>query len=366
MFFDEIAKRESCGLISSNGEHAELMGLRISSVFVVLVGSGFGVFFPILASRYSFVRMPSWVFFFCKYFGSGVIISTAFIHLLFEANENLTSECLSNAWQNYPYAFGIMLGTLFALFLAEIMSFRFVESKLAGLDNHGHSHFGDESVYVERPGEFDDEISLVTLESADPGLLAEKYPPRIIDVPDLDEKGTLDTPNDNQDKEQYFGQLVSIFVLEFGVLFHSVFVGLTLGITSTQFTTLYIVIIFHQLFEGLGLGSRIAATIWPKGKHWIPWVFAAGFTLVTPIGIAIGLGVSGTYPSDSPRALITNGVFDSISAGILIYSGLVELMAHEFLFSTEFKGAGGTKRMLWAYGCMCLGCGLMSLLGRWA
>lgn len=38
---------------------------------------------------------------FAKYFGSGVIIATAFIHLLAPAWEELTSECLSGAWEDY-------------------------------------------------------------------------------------------------------------------------------------------------------------------------------------------------------------------------------------------------------------------------
>ena len=58
--------------------------------------------------------------------------------------------------------------------------------------------------------------------------------------------------------ETYTAQLTSIFVLEFGIAFHSVFIGLTLAVSGSEFTTLYIVIVFHQTFEGLGLGSRLA------------------------------------------------------------------------------------------------------------
>ena len=38
---------------------------------------------------------------FAKYFGSGVIIATAFIHLLAPAYSELTSPCLGAAWQDY-------------------------------------------------------------------------------------------------------------------------------------------------------------------------------------------------------------------------------------------------------------------------
>lgn len=120
------------------------------------------------------------------------------------------------------------------------------------------------------------------------------------------------------------------------------------------------------MFEGLGLGTRVACVDWPKSRRWTPWLLCLAYTFCTPIAIAIGIGVRNSYPPGSRRALITNGVFDSVSAGILIYTGCIELMAHEFLFSDEFKGPGGFKKMIWAYIVMCVGAGLMALLGRWA
>ncbi|GMG16240.1 unnamed protein product [[Candida] boidinii] len=120
------------------------------------------------------------------------------------------------------------------------------------------------------------------------------------------------------------------------------------------------------MFEGLGLGTRIALVDWPKSKRWTPWLLALAYGLCTPISVAIGLGVRNSYSPGSRTALVTNGVFDSISAGILIYTGLIELMAHEFLFSDEFKGVQGFKKMFIAYIVMCVGAGLMALLGKWA
>lgn len=63
--------------------------------------------------------------------------------------------------------------------------------------------------------------------------------------------------------------------------------------------------------------------------------------------------------------MIVNGIFDSISAGILIYTGLVELMAHEFMFSGYMQRAP-IKEVLAAVGTMALGAALMALLGKWA
>ena len=161
--------------------------------------------------------------------------------------------------------------------------------------------------------------------------------------------------------EDYAAQMTAIFILEFGVVFHSIFVGLTLAVAGEEFKTLYVVLVFHQTFEGLGLGSRLAVTPWPKSKSWTPYLFAISYGLSTPIAIAVGLGLRTTYAPGSQTALIVNGVFDSISAGILIYTGLVELMAHEFMFSQLMRKAKiGT--LMGAFGMMCLGAGESALL----
>ena len=156
--------------------------------------------------------------------------------------------------------------------------------------------------------------------------------------------------------EDYAAQITAVFILEFGVVFHSVFVGLTLAVAGEEFKTLYVVLVFHQTFEGLGLGSRLAVVAWPKDRHWTPYILALAYGLSTPISIAIGLGVRNAYTPGSQTALIVNGVFDSISAGILIYTGLVELMAHEFMFSPSMRRAPISTVMA-ASGLMCLGAG---------
>lgn len=165
--------------------------------------------------------------------------------------------------------------------------------------------------------------------------------------------------------EHYAAQMTGIFILEFGVIFHPIFIGLTLAVAGEEFVVLYIVLVFHQTFEGLGLGSRLGTMEWPKSKAWLPWVMGVAYGLTTPIAIAIGLGVRETLSPGYTKMLLINGLFDSISAGILIYTGLVELMAHEFMFNQEMRRSS-LGMVLGAFGCMCLGAGLMALLGKWA
>jgi zinc transporter 1/2/3 len=63
-------------------------------------------------------------------------------------------------------------------------------------------------------------------------------------------------------------------------------------------------------------------------------------------------------------ANIVSGVLDSMSAGILIYTGLVELLARDFLFNDELTR--DSKRLSFMVFCVFLGAALMALLGKWA
>lgn len=165
--------------------------------------------------------------------------------------------------------------------------------------------------------------------------------------------------------DSYASQKTAIFILESGVIVHSIFIGLTIAVSGAELEILYVVLTFHQTFEGLGLGSRFASISWPQGKRWTPYWLAFAYAISTPAAIAVGLGVRRSFSPESQTSLIAYCVFDSISAGILIYTGLVELMAHDFLFSASMRRAS-VKELIAAAGTMSLGAGLMALLGKWA
>lgn len=166
-------------------------------------------------------------------------------------------------------------------------------------------------------------------------------------------------------EERSFQQQIAAFlILEFGVIFHSVIIGLNLGVAGPEFATLYPVLVFHQSFEGLGIGARMSAIPFPRRYHMLPWFLCMAYGLTTPISIAIGLGLRTTYNSGSFTANVVSGVLDSISAGILIFTGLVELLARDFLFNPEMTR--DSKRLTFMVVCVFVGAGIMALLGKWA
>lgn len=168
------------------------------------------------------------------------------------------------------------------------------------------------------------------------------------------------------ERDRSFRQQISAFlILEFGIIFHSVIIGLTLGTAGDEFSTLYPVIVIHQTFEGLGIGARLSAIPIPRSWDWLPWFLCAAYGLTTPVAMAIGLGMRYTYNGNSFTANIVSGVFDSISAGVLIYTGLVELLARDFLFNAK-RMDDSFGRLAFMIGCTLLGAALMALLGKWA
>ncbi len=359
------------------------IGLRVAALFIIWVTSSIGAVFPIFAQRHKGLKVPEWVFFICKYFGSGVIIATAFIHLLAPAVDALTDPCLTGAITEYDWAEGIVLMTIFVLFFVELMVMRYGNF---GGSEHSHEHeHGNGHAYV-HADELDRSTPDTEMTVGASGTLSPyKDTPTSLTLPPTtkqhrststhapgeDHLGHAREHDDIEDvanpftSEDYKAQMTAIFILEFGIIFHSIFIGLTLAVAGNEFNTLFIVIIFHQTFEGLGLGSRLAVTPWPKARKWTPYVLGFAYGLSTPLAIAIGLGVRKSYPPGSQTTLIVNGVFDSISAGILIYTGLVELMAHEFMFSSAMRKAS-IRVVLAAFFTMVLGAGLMALLGKWA
>lgn len=125
--------------------------------------------------------------------------------------------------------------SVFAIFLVEIIAFRWGMSRLEKLgiqyDAHGEGHaaHGPEAV-----GNHD----------ARGGAEHEHH-----DVKQAEFKGSdsLEAPESETEmsRSQASAQILGVAILEFGVIFHSVIIGLTLAV-SDDFTTLFIVLIFHR------------------------------------------------------------------------------------------------------------------------
>jgi solute carrier family 39 (zinc transporter), member 1/2/3 len=248
---------------------------------------------------------------------------------------------MTGNWAVYSWPPAIILVAVIAMFLLDFGAERYVEIKY-GIDQH----INVEAIVTSGSGD---------TKSDQAGTQAEQ--------------GQVHLAKDSEDEirkiDRSFRQQIAAFlILEFGVIFHSVIIGLNLGTAGPEFSTLYPVLVFHQSFEGLGIGARMSAITFPQKYSWLPWALCAAYGLTTPVSIAIGLGLRTTYNSGSFTAQVVSGILDSMSAGILIYTGLVELLARDFLFNPE--RTMDNRRLTFMVICLIVGTGVMALLGKWA
>ncbi|EMD35745.1 hypothetical protein CERSUDRAFT_84842 [Gelatoporia subvermispora B] len=105
---------------------AEMMS-RVWLMLIVFVVSLFAVSFPTLSKRIRYLRIPSIVFFIGKHFGTGVILSTAFVHLLQDAFETLRNPEVRERWRIGNWVGLLVLGSLLSIFCVEYISTAFVD-----------------------------------------------------------------------------------------------------------------------------------------------------------------------------------------------------------------------------------------------
>ncbi|THW33064.1 ZIP zinc/iron transport family [Aureobasidium pullulans] len=318
-----------CALNASGNDYDGRLGARISALFVILIVSTAVTFFPVAAKRVRWLTIP------------------------------LPQTCvgMTGGWAQYSWPPAIVLVSVTVIFLLDLGAERYVEAKYGV-----HYHQGNlEDIATGRAHTHHDSITPTPISDDDHALerkATEPYQAMSGETVDL-EKSTLIQEN------AFRTQFAAFLVLEFGVIFHSVVIGLNLGVVGSEFNTLYPVLVFHQSFEGLGIGARMSAIPFPaRYKNWLPWFLCTAYGLTTPIAIAIGLGLRTTYDPNSFTANVVSGILDSISAGILIFIGLVELLARDFLFDPN--RTEDNKRMGFMVGCFLLGAGIMALLGKWA
>lgn len=421
--------KPACGSGEEVGEYD--LPLHVIGLFLVLFFSTLGAGFPVAAKKIKWLKIPAKVFFACKHFGTGVLIATAFVHLLPTAFASLMDPCLPDFFTDiYPPITGvIMMVALFSLFVIEMT----LNHKMGG---QGHSHGGNfgssappppnmhperpprynhqsyetdvsfekkvqQQVYADQerferlqPNPFGDDAQELAARSEMPPwfvVFYEQYVRQRMEMvnilkssqPHVSVKpsfnvtetpkpavGLIDSPYIDVetglpvDEMTYKKMSMNITLLEGGILFHSVFVGMTISMTIEGFVILLVAIMFHQMFEGLGLGTRIAAVPYAKGSI-RPWILVCAFGTTAPIGQAIGLITRNTYDPNSAFGLIIVGIFNSISSGLLLYAATVDLLAEDFL-SEEAQHTLTKKDKITAFCYVLLGATGMSIVGIFA
>ncbi|KAK4535137.1 hypothetical protein CDCA_CDCA04G1162 [Cyanidium caldarium] len=347
--------------------------LHVAGLFVILIAGFTGSFLPVASARFPRLRIPGIVLQIGRAFGTGVVIATGFVHMMPPALVNLSNPCLPGFFTDTYNSFGAALALVAALsmqlleFTGRVYVARYAQrlqgkrmeaagdAKVQKMDGEGSSGGATP------PGPIAEADERHTVAESPPspgadGIQCERSPSEHVSV-EVPESGKADAAGID---ERNLKLLVLVF--EFGVAVHSVIVGLDFGVSTGQTAiTLFAALIFHQFFEGVALGTTIAAAGF---DWWLSLLMVIGFALETPLGIAIGMGIASGYTPNSDASLLTRGILDSLSAGILIYTGLVELLTYFFTINAQFQ-MQALKWIVVTMTALWLGAICMSIVGAW-
>lgn len=258
------------------------------------------------------------------------------------AMEALTDPCLPESWHNYEAYAG-----LFAMLAA--LAMQLIE--FIAHERYRSSHSKPESV--------------TTSVSDQPVQITQTKDQVQVTLPSVQVCESHGHQHGVGFQDEAQRHKISTYLLEFGIALHSVLIGVALGTNIEEFVALFIALCFHQFFEGMALGAQIARVERMSLTSAITMILF--FALTTPIGIAIGIGIhSKTYNPKAVASLLANGILDSISAGILIYVALVNLITAEMgAGATAFHGLKKRFKVLY-FIALYLGVAAMAIVGRWA
>ncbi|KAK8472034.1 hypothetical protein PHAVU_002G100001 [Phaseolus vulgaris] len=310
--------------------------LKLIAIFTILVSSIIGVTLPLVTRSVPALSPENDLFIIVKCFAAGIILGTGFMHVLPDSFDMLWSDCLKEKpWHEFPFS------GLVAMFSALITMM---------VDSLATSFYTKKS-----------RTEIIPAESSPEGG-GDREMGSAVNFGHFHGHHHHSENKPEGQESQLLRYRVVAMVLELGIVVHSVVIGLGLGGSNNTCTIkgLIAALCFHQLFEGMGLGGCILQAQYKFLKKAIMVFF---FSVTTPFGIALGIALSTTYKENSPSALITVGLLNASSAGLLIYMALVDLLSADFM-SPRLQGS--ITLQLKSYLAVFLGAGGMSLMAKWA
>ncbi|KAL6607777.1 hypothetical protein ACP70R_040840 [Stipagrostis hirtigluma subsp. patula] len=368
--------------------------LKTGSLLAILVASAVGICLPVALTR-AFRGRPGYArgLLLVKCYAAGVILSTSLVHVLPDAQAALADCAVASRrpWRDFPFA-GLftLVGALLALLVDVSASSHLEAHGHGGEDHDDHQAYAPISKKAPAPDfELTDEMSPKKRAFLDDGHEDTAADPDRDDVALFGAKrgaalvrsdevavaaggchgGAHEVlevgEGDGEEEEARKKQKMVSKVLEIGIVFHSVIIGVTMGMSQDvcAIRPLVVALSFHQVFEGMGLGGCIAQAGF--GMATVGYMCLM-FSVTTPLGILLGMAVFHMtgYDDSSPNALIMEGILGSLSSGILIYMALVDLISLDFFHNKMMSASLKLKKA--CYIALVLGSASMSILALWA
>ncbi|KAK4188880.1 Zinc/iron permease [Podospora australis] len=330
----------------------------IAFIFIMLFGTMLTTLAPVYMVRTRKSRVSQGVLLYARHTGGGMMIATAMTHLLNSAYGVLgPHSCIgmTGRWATYSWPPAIVMASMMFFFLLELGAETYLENRQTQGDgdadgitggpyshqSHANLHSGDQDVV----GLSRNKRSIIPISCRD------------IPLESFNNNRQQQSPSPAASSDNtaikapaasylsFRSQSVSFVVLESGTLLRSMIIGATINASNWgNIAILFPIFIVHQAFEGMCLGARLVHVDFPRRLRWLPWVCGITYAVTAPvmIGIAWGIGLFVTY-SDILQFSIGAAVMSAITAGCLLYTGLVQILARDFLFNperTRQKGKG--------------------------
>jgi zinc transporter 1/2/3 len=254
-----------CG--DPNGNEKDYnMPFHIGAVFIILSFSFLSCSFPVLAIRFTRLRIPQNVLFVARHFGTGVLLATGFVHLLPTAFISLLDPCLGPFFtKKFPALAGaISLSSIFLVTIVEMVfspgqhscsgpelervsvsatqgatigSSRNEDDFTPGVGDQITTNFGMAGPYGSNSNSTAHGLERLAFgnKKKEPSS-----PDNVIQQ--------IDSDKISFDSEQARKKgLLQCMLLEMGILFHSIFIGIAISVAiGKEFVVLLIAISFHR------------------------------------------------------------------------------------------------------------------------
>ncbi|CAL4895522.1 unnamed protein product [Urochloa decumbens] len=372
--------------------------LKTGSLLAILLASAVGICLPVALTR-AFRGGPSYErgLLLVKCYAAGVILSTSLVHVLPDAQAALADCAVATRrpWRDFPFA-GLftLVGALLALLVDLSASSHLEAHGHGGGGGHGHQETPYAPIPKKAPPVFELTGEMSPKKRAFLDDDQEEPAPRVArngtdtDRDDVALFGAKKARSDEvaavaggchgvghevvevgegagEEEEARRKQKMVSKVLEIGIVFHSVIIGVTMGMSQDvcAIRPLVVALSFHQVFEGMGLGGCIAQAGF--GMATVGYMCIM-FSVTTPLGILLGMLIFHMtgYDDSNPNALIMEGILGSLSAGVLIYMALVDLISLDFFHNKMMSASIKLKKA--CYIALVLGSASMSILALWA
>lgn len=293
----QLSKRSSCATGGVSKDEYDTP-LHVGALFIILFVSTTGCAFPMLVLRFPRLRIPSsWLFSF-RHFGTGVLIATAFVHLLPTAFLSLGDPCLSDFWTtDYPAMPGAI--ALAAIFLLTVIEMTFSPGRSMCAGGHGDiervtsrpqhpaveesttsdseverplpasrpslstvmqgsSPMRDKGPLVGRTSSFSRTLARIGEQSRELDQMELEHLRRehqrkkaeseeVLEQPKHDRPAQHVHEDPNTAEQKHKRAVMQCVLLEMGILFHSIFIGMSLSVSvGSDFVVLLIAIVFHR------------------------------------------------------------------------------------------------------------------------